>query len=144
MPNARNLCLGPNATYIPLTCVWVSCWGTRKICVTNMLVSFALGGAKVPNANGFVSHWNIGFKLFPPKLPTFGRKAHCLCRNWKLYKSLNLLLTKTIKDVSRGTFFYPSSYFFILKEKKEILKKWEKWQLWRFSMIIGLLGGFHK
>ena len=30
---------------------------------TNMLVSFALGDAKVPNANGFASQWNIGFKF---------------------------------------------------------------------------------
>ena len=29
---------------------------------TNMLVYFALGDAKVPNANGFASQWNIGFK----------------------------------------------------------------------------------
>ena len=26
-----------------------------------MLVYFALGNAKVPNANGFASQWNIGF-----------------------------------------------------------------------------------
>ena len=31
---------------------------------TNMLVYFALGDAKVPNANGFVSQWNIGLNLF--------------------------------------------------------------------------------
>ena len=52
--------------------------GQRKKCAspnardTNMLVffalgnakvlSFALGDAKVPNANVFASHWNIGFK----------------------------------------------------------------------------------
>ena len=45
MANARNLRLGPNATYIPLTCVG----------------GFALGDAKIPNANGFASQWNIGF-----------------------------------------------------------------------------------
>ena len=28
-----------------------------------MLVSFALGDAKVPNANDFASQWNIGLKL---------------------------------------------------------------------------------
>ena len=41
---------------------------------TNMLVSFALGDAKVwhwgskpttvPNANGFASQWNIGFRVW--------------------------------------------------------------------------------
>ena len=30
MPNARILRLGPNSTYIPLTCVGVLCWGKRK------------------------------------------------------------------------------------------------------------------
>ena len=54
MANAKMLHLEPNATYIP---------------DTNMLVSFALGDAKVwrwgfkptpvPNANGFASQWNI-------------------------------------------------------------------------------------
>ena len=43
MANARNLRLGPNATYIPLTCVWVSRWGVTQILAfldtcTNMLV----------------------------------------------------------------------------------------------------------
>ena len=28
-----------------------------------MLVSFTLGDAKVPNANGFASQWNIGFRV---------------------------------------------------------------------------------
>ena len=28
-----------------------------------MLVSFALGDAKVPNANGFALQWNIGLRL---------------------------------------------------------------------------------
>ena len=82
MPNARILLLEPNATYIPLTCVWVSRWVTQILGLalgvfafldTNMLVSFALGDAKVwrwgskptalPNANGFASQWNIGFKI---------------------------------------------------------------------------------
>ena len=27
------------------------------------VLSFALGDAKVPNANGFESQWNIGFKM---------------------------------------------------------------------------------
>ena len=30
-----------------------------------MLVYFALGNAKVPNANGFASQWNIGFSVWP-------------------------------------------------------------------------------
>ena len=29
-----------------------------------MLVYFALDDAKVPNANGFASQWNIGFRFF--------------------------------------------------------------------------------
>ena len=35
MANVRNLHLGPNATYIPLTCVGVSRWGKAnfEICV---------------------------------------------------------------------------------------------------------------
>ena len=28
------------------------------------VLSFALGDAKVPNANGFASQWNIGFKFY--------------------------------------------------------------------------------
>ena len=70
------------STYIPLTCVWVSRWVTQILGLvsgvfaffdTNMLVSFALGDAKVwrwgskptpvPNANGFASQWNIGLNL---------------------------------------------------------------------------------
>ena len=47
MAKARNLRLGPNATYIPPACVG----------------GFALGDAKVPNANGFASQWNIGVRL---------------------------------------------------------------------------------
>ena len=29
------------------------------------VLSFALGDAKVPNANGFGSQWNIGLKCYP-------------------------------------------------------------------------------
>ena len=53
MANARNLRLGPNATYIPLTRVGGFALGDTKQFVspnakdTNMLVSFALGNAKV-------------------------------------------------------------------------------------------------
>ena len=31
------------------------------------VLSFALGDAKVPNANVFASQWNIGLGLFPMK-----------------------------------------------------------------------------
>ena len=67
MPNARILRLEPKATYIPLTRVGVLYWVKRKFASpnvndTNMLVSFALGDAKVPNTNDFASQWNIGFR----------------------------------------------------------------------------------
>ena len=81
MANAKVLGLVPNTTYIPLTCVWVSRWvmqilglasGVFAFLDTNMLVSFALGDAKVwrrgskptpvLNANGFVLQWNIGLR----------------------------------------------------------------------------------
>ena len=61
MANARNLCLVPNATYIPLTRVENFVSPNAKD--TNMLVSFALGDAKVPNAYGFAPHWNICFSF---------------------------------------------------------------------------------
>ena len=69
MANARNLRLGPNATYIPLTRVGGFESGDAKNCAspnakdTNMLVYF-IGDAKVPNANGFASQWNIGFRTW--------------------------------------------------------------------------------
>ena len=79
MANTRNLRLGANATHIPLTRVGGFALGDAKKFAspnardTNMLVffalgnakvlSFALGDAKVPNANGFVSQLNIGFNL---------------------------------------------------------------------------------
>ena len=85
MPNAKNLRWGPNTTYIPLemgmkyTPKKLNVYGQRKKFAspnardTNMLVffalgnakvlSFALGDAKLPNANGFASQWNIGFKF---------------------------------------------------------------------------------
>ena len=82
MANAKVLRLVPNATYIQLTCVGVSCLVTQILGLasgvfafldTNMLVSFALGDAKVwrwgskptavPNANGFASQWNIGLRV---------------------------------------------------------------------------------
>ena len=34
------------------------------------VLSFALGDAKVPNANGFASQWNIGYNCYIPI--TFG------------------------------------------------------------------------
>ena len=58
MANAKKLCLVPNTTYIPLTRVGVFI-GLPNAKDTNMLVSFALGDAKVPNANGCASQWNI-------------------------------------------------------------------------------------
>ena len=64
MANAKNLRLGPNATYnFSNDLRWVFVLGDAKNLRkdTNMLVYFALGNAKVPNANGFVSQWNIGF-----------------------------------------------------------------------------------
>ena len=90
MPNAKTQRQGPNATYIPLACVWVSRWVKRNFKVsrrvkhekcassnakyTNMLVYFALGNAKfwrrlhcptpTPNARYFASQWNIGFNVF--------------------------------------------------------------------------------
>ena len=68
MANARILRLEPNATYIPLTRVGVLLGDAKKFASayakdTNMLVSFALGDAKVPNANGFVLQWNIGLRV---------------------------------------------------------------------------------
>ena len=54
MADARTLRLGPNATYIPMTCVGGFAlgdtnfrFGVFAILDTNMLVSFALGDAKV-------------------------------------------------------------------------------------------------
>ena len=73
--NAKVLRLVPNETYIPLTRVGGFALGNVKNASpntrdTNMLVLFALGNAKglsfalceakVPNANGFASQWNIG------------------------------------------------------------------------------------
>ena len=45
MVTARNLRLGPNATYIPLT--RVGGFASSNATDTNMLVSFGLGNAKV-------------------------------------------------------------------------------------------------
>ena len=55
MANARNLRLGPNPTYIPLTRV-------ANFFMHDVGI-FALGDAKVPNTNGFASQWNIGFSV---------------------------------------------------------------------------------
>ena len=66
MANVKILRLLPNATYIPLT--RVGGLGDAK----NLLVltqryqhvgNFALGDAKVPNANGFASKWNICLRI---------------------------------------------------------------------------------
>ena len=75
MANARNLRLVPNAAYIPLSRVGGFALGDAKnlrhltqkiptcwyLCIPNAKVpSFALSEAKVPNAIGFASQWNIG------------------------------------------------------------------------------------
>ena len=60
MPNARNLHLGPNATYILLTRVGGFVTQHKRYQHVGI---FALGDAKVPNANGFASQWNTGFRL---------------------------------------------------------------------------------
>ena len=74
---------GPNATYIPLengvrvgyptqmksTHTKKNVHGQRKKFAspnardTNMLVFFALGNAKLPDASSFASQWNIGLIL---------------------------------------------------------------------------------
>ena len=80
LANSQILHLVPNATYIPLIRVGVFALADAKKFQlpnardTNMLVfialgnakvlSFALGDAKVPNANGFASQWNIGFNFY--------------------------------------------------------------------------------
>ena len=63
MANARNLHLGPNATYIPLTRFGGFVLGVTQRKRYQHVGIFALGDAKVPNANGFASQWNIGFKI---------------------------------------------------------------------------------
>ena len=81
MPNARNLRLGPNATYIPLTGVGVLretqisglVSGVKQIFAflnNNMLVHLTqncgIWGSKPmqgPKANRFAPQWNIGFRV---------------------------------------------------------------------------------
>ena len=63
MANAKTFRSGPNANYIPRTRVGVLGLASPNAKDTNMLVYFALGNAKVPNANGFASQWNIGLGL---------------------------------------------------------------------------------
>ena len=91
MPNASPNARRPNATYIPLTGVRGLGRVKRNFKIlrrvkrekfaspnardTNMLVflvlgtakvlSFALGDAKVPNANDFASQWNKGLNVCP-------------------------------------------------------------------------------
>ena len=60
MANAKNLRLGPNATYIQLTRVGVS----PNAKDTNMLVYFVFGTQKYPTRMVYASQWNIGF--IPP------------------------------------------------------------------------------
>ena len=71
MANAKVLRLVPNATYIPLACVWVSQLLRHLTKIYHMLVYFALGNAKfwcwvpcptpTPDVRYFTSQWNIGF-----------------------------------------------------------------------------------
>ena len=66
MPNARILHLGPNATYIPLTCVWVLRWVTQCFCVLRyqiVCIGWGPNPTPGPNASGFASQWNIGLSL---------------------------------------------------------------------------------
>ena len=63
MANARNLHLGPNATYIPLPRVGGFALGdVKNLRHPTHVGIFVFGDAKVPNANGFASQWNIGFR----------------------------------------------------------------------------------
>ena len=62
MADARNLYLGHNATYIPLTCVGVSHWGFRVFRYQHFL-RWGSKPTQRPNANVFVSQWNIGFRV---------------------------------------------------------------------------------
>ena len=72
MANARNLRLGPNATYIPLTRIGGYALGDAKKFTQRKRYQhvgiFALGDAKVPNANCFALQWNIGLNLRHPSL----------------------------------------------------------------------------
>ena len=83
MANAKTLHWVPNATYISLTCIgsWVggnanfrfgfggkanfSVFRYQHVCIPNAKLWH--WGSKPtpagPNANGFASHWNIGFTL---------------------------------------------------------------------------------
>ena len=63
MTNARNLRLVPNATYIPLTRIGGFALSDAKNLRHAKVPSFVLGDAKVPNANGFASQWNIGSRF---------------------------------------------------------------------------------
>ena len=70
--NAKILRWGPNATYVPLTCVQVDVGRNANFSVFRYH-HVGIGNAKlwrwgskttpVPNANGFESQWNIGLSL---------------------------------------------------------------------------------
>ena len=70
IPNAKILRLGTNATYIPLTCVWVLRWVTQCFCVLRYQ-HVGIGNSKLshwgsnpmpgPNVRVFVPQWNIGY-----------------------------------------------------------------------------------
>ena len=62
MPNARVLRLEPNATYISLTCKFENLLHlTQVISSVFRYQQVGIGNAKLPNATGFASQWNIGF-----------------------------------------------------------------------------------
>ena len=73
MANAKILRLVPNATYIPLTHVGGFALGDANVSQhvgifalgDAKVLSFALGDAKVPDANGFALQWNVGLRPCP-------------------------------------------------------------------------------
>ena len=59
MANARNLLLGPNATYIPLTCVRVSCKVTQILGLSSGFFAFF----RYQHEQKFALQWNIGLAI---------------------------------------------------------------------------------
>ena len=119
MANARILHLGPNATYIPLTCVWVSRWVTQCFCVFRYQ-HVGIGNAKSsrwgcnptqgPNASGFASQWNIGFRFarFTELLNREELRNHYVCVPFgSRYPRVALL--------SVYLFYYPTIYVLEMK-----------------------------
>ena len=58
------------------------------------VLSFALGDAKVPNANDFASQWNIGFNL---NISAFFKK--------KIFEQFLLLYRECSKDCTKKNIF---------------------------------------